>query len=100
MLKEMMSINEAFANRTAACLLMPRFLMERVLQQHNDGNKIVAYDGYVMQQKQKLQIQKMADVIGVNYSPFVNRLRELDMFELHPIEEYLHSAFRSGDEIP
>lgn len=99
MLKEMMSINEAFANRTAACLLMPRFLMERVLQQYNDGNKIVAYDGYVMQQKQKLQIQKMADVIGVNYSPFVNRLRELDMFELHPIEEYLHSAFRSGDEI-
>ena len=35
MLHEMMSINEAFTNRAAACFLMPLFLVLRVLKKYN-----------------------------------------------------------------
>ena len=94
----MMSLNEMFTNRAAACCLMPRFIVERVLRRYNNGNRIVAYDGFVMAQEQKLLIQRMADAMGVNYSPLVNRLKELSLFDFHPIEEYLHSEFRRGGE--
>ena len=54
---------------------------------------------FVMAQEQKLIIQRMADAMGVNYTPFVNRLKELNLFDFRPIEEYLHSEFRRGGEV-
>ena len=94
MLRQMMSITESFANRAAACFLMPRFLVMRMLKQYNAGNNVVAYDGYVMSQDQKNLIQRIADAMGVNYSPMFNRLKELDLIEVKPIDEYL-SRFRT-----
>ena len=99
MLREMMSINEAFTNRAAACFLMPLFLVSRVLKQYNGGKKIVAYDGYVMAQDQKIIVQKMADAMGVNYSPLFTRLKELNLIDIHPIDEYL-SSFKRGGVMP
>ena len=43
MLHEMLSINECFTNRAAACLLMPEFLVKRVLKRHNNSKKVVLY---------------------------------------------------------
>lgn len=40
MLHEMLSINECFTNRAAACLLMPEFLVKRVLKRHNNSKKV------------------------------------------------------------
>jgi hypothetical protein len=97
--KEMMSVNECFANRAAACLLMPRFLMELVLKHYNDSRKVIRYigdDGTALRQDQKLLIQKMADAMGVSFTAFFNRLRELDLFEYHPMEEYLHNELQYG----
>ena len=73
---------------------MPRFLMLRVLKKYNAGNKVIAYDGYVMSQDQKDLVQRMADAMGVNYSPMFNRLKELDLIDMKPIEQYL-SRFRT-----
>ena len=98
MLREMMSINEALTNRAAACCLMPQFLVQRNLNRHNGGNPLISYDGYVLPQDQKLVIQKMADAMGVNYSPLFTRLKELDLFDVHPISEYLQSEFHCGGE--
>ena len=42
MLREMLSINESFGNRAAACLLMPKFLVLRLLKQYNGGSKVIA----------------------------------------------------------
>ena len=39
MLKEMLSINECFTNRAAACFLMPAFLVARVLKRHLHDNR-------------------------------------------------------------
>ena len=56
------------------------------------------FDDYVMSQEQKIIVQRMADAMGVNYSPLITRLKELDLFDKRPIEEYL-STFRSGGEL-
>ena len=101
LLGEMMSINEFFANRAAACLLMPGFLMKRVMKRHNDCKKVVMYcgeDGTVLAQDQKLLIQKMANTMGVSYTAFFNRLKELDLFEVRPVEEYLRTGLGCGGE--
>ena len=95
MFREMLSINEAFTNRASAVILMPLFLVLRVMKKYTGGNKIIAYDGYVLAQDQKLLIQKMADTMGVNYTPLFVRLKELDLMELHPISEYL-ATFNHG----
>jgi len=100
MLHEMMSIDEAFANRAAACCLMPQFLVQRNLNRYNSGEKLPAYDGCVLAPEQKLLIQKMADAMGVNYSPLFTRLKELDLLEFHPIGEYLQSEFYCGGGDP
>ena len=101
MLHEMLSINECFTNRAAACLLMPEFLVKRVLKRHNNSKKVVLYyeeSGSVLSQDQKLLIMRMADTMGASYTAFSNRLRELDLFEQKPLEEYLHTELCYGGE--
>ena len=99
LLKEMLSINECFTNRAAACLLMPRFLVERVLKHHNDSKKVILYENNVLAQEQKLLIQKMADTLGVSFTAFRIRLSELELFEIRPIEEYLHTGLCYGGAV-
>lgn len=89
MLRQFMNINEMMVNRGAACLLMPRFLVMDTLEAFNRGRRILAYGQYIMGQDNKFLVQKMADSLGVNYSAFNNRLNELGLYELRPIEEYL-----------
>ena len=98
MLKELLSINECFTNRAAACLLMPRFLVERVLKRHNDSRKVILYENGILSQDQKILIQKMADTLGVSYTAFFYRLTELSLFDKRPVEEYLHTGLHYGGE--
>lgn len=98
MLQEMMSVNEFFTNRAAACFLMPRFLVERSLKLHNSAQRVIRYDNGVLSQDQKLTIQKMADTLGVSYTALYLRLDELNLFECRPIGEYLRSGLRYGGE--
>ncbi len=98
MLKEMMSVNECFANRAAACLLMPRFLVMRVLRRYTKTNRVVLYDDGVLAQDQKLLVQRMADTLGVSYTAFYLRLQELDLFDRRPIEEYIHRKLCYGEQ--
>ena len=88
MLKEMLSLNECFANRAAACFLMPGFLVARVLKRHNNQKKVVIYDNGILAQ----------DTLGVSYTAFYHRLGELDLYDRRPVEEYLHSGLCYGGE--
>ena len=97
-LKEMLSVNECLANRTAACFLMPRFLIERVLKRYNNAEPVIIYDGNVLSQHSKLLIQRMANAMGVSYSAFFNRLKELNMFDYRPIADYLHYDLKMGGD--
>lgn len=96
MFREMMSLNESFANRSAGYLLMPSFLIDRTLRKYNDGNKVLTYEGYVMPQESKMLIKSMADSLGVNYTPCFMRLKELKLLDVHPIEEYLGNRLCFG----
>ena len=96
MLKDMMTVNECFTNRAAACFLMPAFLVERVLKRYNRGKPVIIYDSGVLSQDQKLLIQKMANAMGTSYTAFFHRLRELSLFDVRPVEEYIHDDLCYG----
>lgn len=72
---------------------MPEFLVQRSLKKYNNGEKIIRYDECVMTLDNKIKVQQMADALGVEYDKMLTRLRELDLFEVHPLSEYL-SRFR------
>ena len=98
LLKEMLNINECFTNRAAACLLMPRFLVEGIMARYGQPGKIRTCEDNVIALEQKPLIQRMADAMGVSYTAFFHRLSELDLFERRPVEEYLHGALHYGGE--
>ena len=98
MLKEMLSVNECYTNRAAACFLMPGFLVQRVLKRQNDSKKVILYENGILSQDQKILIQKMANTLGVSYTAFRTRLHELDLFDHRPVEEYLRSELHYGGE--
>ena len=96
-LKRMLSMNETMANRLAAAILMPSFLLAKVLKKHNKGKVIIIYDGGVLSQNQKIAVQNMADDLGVSFSALINRFRELDMLDIRPIGEYAVKELGVGD---
>lgn len=88
-LHRIFSLNEAFSNRLGAAVLMPSFLVEKALKKYNNNKPLTYYEGGVFAQEDKLNAQKMADCLGVSYSAFVNRLKELQLLECHPMDEYI-----------
>lgn len=96
-LRRIFSMNEAFANRLGAALLMPLFLVEKAKKKYCGDAKILCYDGGVFAQKEKLSIQRMADALGVNYTALVTRLKELNLLDVHPVDEYLKKELHLGE---
>ena len=95
-LKRMFSLNETMANRLGAAILMPSFLVEKVLGKYNGGKPLIYYDGGVFAQNDKLTAQGMANSLGVSYTAFITRLKELNYLERHPIEEYISNNLCFG----
>ena len=56
-----LSINEVYANRLGAAILMPQFLVQKVLKKYNSGKPLVCYEGNVFAAADRMKIQKMAD---------------------------------------
>lgn len=100
LLREMMNLQESYANRTAACLLMPRFMVDRILEQHNEGKRLMAYEGMILSKTGKIRIQRMADAAGVSFTAFFTRLQELKLIDLRPVEEYFRSDLAVGGCVP
>lgn len=102
MLKEMLSLTETITNRAAACLLMPDFIVDKVLNNYNAGNKVTIYTGskVVIPDASKSIIQQMADCMGVSFSTCYYRLQELSLLDKRPLEEYA-AAFSivEGDHV-
>lgn len=92
----MFSLNESFANRLGAALLMPEYLVRKALGKYNEGNKIVLYDGGVFSKEEKIKLQKMADGLGVSFTAMLNRLKSMLLLELRPIEEYIEKGLGLG----
>lgn len=88
-LRERFSLGETQVDRLGSILLMPRFLMEQTLRDYRFSIVLPVYGDGVIRSRDKLLLQKMADAVGASYSAFFNRLKELDMVERRPIDEYL-----------
>lgn len=98
MLQQLFNLTEMYADRVGACLLMPRFLVQRALKKHNAEKAIVAYGEGIISRKEKVTLQRVADALGVSFSACMNRLRELKLIEYRPIEEYIHNELGFGGE--
>ena len=98
-LHRIFSVNETLANRLGAAVLMPSFLVEKTLKKYNGGKPLTVYDGGVFAEEDKMNAQKMADSLGVSFSAFINRLRELRLLNCYPLEEYIGKYLQFGGSL-
>ena len=95
-LQRIFSLNEVFANRLGASILMSQCLIAKALEKYNDAKLIRIYNGEILAQKEKVVIQKMADCLGVSFPALFIRLRELNLFDHRPIDEYVRENLHFG----
>lgn len=95
-LQRIFSINETFANRLGASILMSQCLIAKTLQKYNDAKLLPIYNGEILAQKEKITIQKMADCLGVSFPALFIRLRELNLLDNRPIDEYVRENLHFG----
>jgi hypothetical protein len=99
MMDRLFSMKEACTNRLGAAILMPLFLIDLLLKKYNDGCKLRCYDGGVFSTEDRHKAQQMADCMDVSYTAFVNRLKELNLLDYRPIDEYLSESLKLGETI-
>lgn len=95
-LRRIFSLNETFTNRLGAALIMPGFLVAKALNKYNHTQKLKCYQGMILAPEDKLSVQKMADSLGVSYSALMNRLKELSLFDMRPLSEYIKDDLQFG----
>ena len=98
-MQRMFSMNEVCTRRLGAAILMPRFMVVETLKKHNNGEPLRCYDGNVFASEDRKKALKMADSLMVSFAAFVNRLRELNLLDYHPIDEYIDESIKQGASI-
>lgn len=98
-MQRMFSMNEVCTSRLGAAILMPRFMVVETLKKHNNGKPLRCYDGNVFASEDRKKALKMADCLVVSFAAFVNRLRELNLLDYHPIGEYIYASMKQGESI-
>ena len=88
-LKAHLTIAENQADRLAAVILMPPFTVDQALKDCNKGRRIKVYGQNVYAADERRIISRMAAQVGVSFSAMHIRLRELDLLDYHPLEEYV-----------
>ena len=94
--RELLSMNETYANRLGAVLLMPRRLVFQALKEKCSLCKLPIYGYSVFDSKTKAVVRAMAHTLDVSYIALMNRLRELDLLEYRPIQEYIENQLGIG----
>lgn len=98
-LKGLLSFREARVDRLAAALLMPRFMVQEVLGRFRVSRLIPIYGDNLLRLGDKLLVQKMAHAMGVSYTAFLIRLKELSLMERRDISEYIACEIGLGNEV-
>lgn len=98
-LKELLSFREARVDRLAAALLMPRFMVREVLGRFGISWLIPIYGDNLLRLEDKLLVQKMARAMGVSYTAFLIRLKELSLVKRYDISEYITGEIGLGDGV-
>ena len=98
-LHDAFNINESSANKIAAALLLPRFVVENALKTFNKGAPIKIYGENVFDPEGRAVMKQMADLLGVRFQPLFIRLRQFGLLEYHPIEELLMKQILESEAI-
>ena len=69
--------------------LMPRFMVENVLESEGIDSRIQMFGNGILQAEDKLKVKRMACRMGVSFTSFLIRLRELKLIEYRPLNEYI-----------
>ena len=97
--RRIFSLNENLTNRLGAAIIMPGFLVAKALKYYNNSQKLRCYQGMVLAPDDKVSAQKMADSLGVSYSAFLNRLKELSLLDMRPLSEYISGGLQFGGDL-
>lgn len=96
--RELLNFREARVDRLAAALLMPCFMVRAVLEHFNVSSLIPIYGSNLLRMEDKLLVQKMAAAMGVSYTAFLIRLKELHLLARHDVSEYIVCEIGLGNE--
>lgn len=92
-----LNIQEVRANKIAAAILMPRFVVDRALETYNQGEPIKLFGENVLDAENRAVMKQMANLLGVSFQTLFIRLRQFGMIEYHPIEELLVNQIRDEE---
>ncbi len=95
-LQELMNLTESQADRLAATLLMPKFIIERSLKKFNRGRPLTVYGNSILPPSGKIAMRKMGDSLGVSYTALFIRLKDLSLIEFRDQEEYIRKYLGVG----
>lgn len=98
-LRELLSFQESRVDRLAAALLMPRFMVNEVLKKFAVSGLIPLFGDNLLRLEDKLLVKKMAGTMGVSYTAFLIRLKELQLLKRHDISEYIAGEIGLGNEV-
>lgn len=98
-LRELLSFREAQVDRLAAALLMPGFMVRNVLGQFVGTEAISIYGDNILRMEDKLLVKKMSRAMGVSYTAFLIRLKELRLLERHDVSEYITQEIGLGNGV-
>jgi hypothetical protein len=96
-MKRRLNLVESQADKLAAALLMPRFVIDAALHTFHNGNKIRIFGAQVLAPEDRIRINKMAAQVGVSFTALLIRLRQFHLLDYHPLEEYIQSNLQMGD---
>lgn len=94
--KELLSFSESQADRLSSVFLMPRFILQKVMKQHQCENGLPVYGWNVFAPDDKIKLRKMADCMGVSHQALVIRLRTLGLLISHDLTEYIEHDLHLG----
>lgn len=96
--KNLFSFRETQVDRMGAALLMPRFMVRNAAAIHGCTDRIPVYGDSVLRTADKLRIKQVANAMGVSFSAFLIRLRELDCLCYRPLAEYITEEMGLGQD--
>lgn len=94
--KNLFSFRETQIDRMGAALLMPRFMVRNVVAMYGCAGGIPVFGDSVLRTADKLLIKQMANAMGVSFSAFLIRLRELGYLYYRPLAEYITKEMGLG----
>ena len=96
--KNLFSFRETQVDRMGAALLMPRFMVRNVMISHGCSSRIPVFGDSILKLTDKRLIRQMANTMGVSFSAFLIRLRELGCLCYRPLSEYITEEMGLGQD--